>query len=66
MNAMKLEIHTLVGQHTWEAVVCPRDKRVLKGTWAFKLKRLPDGTAYRYKALASALEGTCKQWALIF
>ena len=50
INAMKLEIQTLVGQNTWESVSRPKNKPVLKGTWAFKLKRLPDGTAYRHKA----------------
>jgi hypothetical protein len=50
INAMQLEIQTLIGQHTWNVVPRPKDKRVLKGTWAFKLKRLPDGTPYRYKA----------------
>ncbi len=48
--AMKLEIHTLVQQRTWVSVPRPKHKNVLKGTWAFKLKRLPDGTAYRHKA----------------
>jgi hypothetical protein len=50
IKAMKLEIHTLVGQRTWESVERPKHQNVLKGTWAFKLKRLPDGTAYRHKA----------------
>ena len=50
INAMKLEIQTLVGQRTWRSVSRPKDKPVLKGTWAFKLKRLPDGTAHRHKA----------------
>ena len=50
INAMRLEIQTLMSQHTWESVSRPKDKPVLKGTWAFKLKRLPDGTPYRYKA----------------
>jgi hypothetical protein len=50
ITAMQLEIHTLMGQHTWETVDRPTGKAVLKGTWAFKLKRLPDGTPYRYKA----------------
>ena len=50
VEAMKLEIATLTGQQTWEIV--PRTGRlnVLKSTWAFKLKRLPDGTPYRFKA----------------
>jgi hypothetical protein len=50
IDAMKLEIQTLISQRTWESVPCPLDKPVLKGTWVFKLKRLPDGTPYRYKA----------------
>ena len=50
IKAMKLEIFTLVQQRTWKSVPRPPDKHVLKGTWAFKLKRLPDGTAYRHKA----------------
>ena len=49
-NAMKLEIQTLVGQNTWETVLRLKNKQVLKGVWAFKLKRFPDGTAYRHKA----------------
>ncbi len=50
LNAMKLEIQTLKSQNTWVTVDRPKDKQVLKSTWAFKLKRLPDGTAYRHKA----------------
>jgi hypothetical protein len=50
ISAMQLEIQTLIGQRTWDTVDRPMHKSVLKGTWAFKLKRLPDGTPYRYKA----------------
>jgi hypothetical protein len=50
LNAMKLEIQTLKSQNTWVTVDRPNNKSVLKSTWAFKLKRLPDGTAYRHKA----------------
>ena len=50
IKGMKLETHTLVGQRTWESFDRPKHQNVLKGTWAFKLKRLPDGTAYRHKA----------------
>jgi hypothetical protein len=50
LKAMKLEVDTLVGQRTWECVPRKKGMNVLKGTWAFKLKRLPDGTAYRHKA----------------
>jgi len=48
--AMKLEVATLIRQKTWLSVPRTPDINVLKGTWAFKLKRLPDGTPYRYKA----------------
>ncbi len=50
IKAMKTEVQTLVEQRTWESVPRPKEKKVLKGTGVFKLKRLPDGTAYRYKA----------------
>jgi Reverse transcriptase (RNA-dependent DNA polymerase) len=40
-EAMKVEI---------DAILCPKDHRVLKSTWVFKLKRLPNGTPYWYKA----------------
>jgi len=50
LEAMKIEVATLVMQKTWTPV--PRDKapNVLKGMWTFKLKRLADNTPYRYKA----------------
>lgn len=47
---MKLEVATLIQQKAWTMVPRPSNKNVLKGTWAFKLKCLPDGTAYRFKA----------------
>ena len=50
ITAMKLEISTLMKQNTWTMIERSKDMNVLKGTWAFKLKRLPDGTAYRFKA----------------
>ena len=50
LTAMQVEIQTLKNQNTWKTVDRPKDKPVLKSTWAFKLKRLPDGTAYRHKA----------------
>ena len=53
LQAMQLEIHTLIGQRTWKYIdrsSVPKGQNVLKETWAFKLKRLPDGTAYRHKA----------------
>ena len=50
IRAMKLEIEQLVALRAWEVVPRPSNQNVIKGTWAFKLKRLPDNTPYRYKA----------------
>ena len=50
IKAMQLEIATLVQQNTWIAVPRTPGLNVLKGTWVFKLKRLPDGTPSRFKA----------------
>ena len=51
-EAMKLEISTLLSQNTWKRVSrsdLPKDCNgkpypVLKGMWALKPKRLPDGS----------------------
>ena len=58
IDAMKKEISQLMKIKTWKAI--PRadvpktsdgkPRTILKGIWAFKLKRLPDGTALKYKA----------------
>jgi hypothetical protein len=55
---MKKEIRQLIKQRTWESI--PRAqvpltsskqrRKILSGTWAFKLKRLPDGSPSRFKA----------------
>jgi hypothetical protein len=57
-KAMELEIRQLLIQRTWNRI--SRDdvptnsngkkQRILPGTWAFKLKRLPDGTPLKFKA----------------
>ena len=47
---MKLEILTLISQKIWSSVPHTAKMNVLKGTWAFKLKRLPDGTVCCFKA----------------
>ena len=57
-KAMELEIKQLMRQKTWQRISrsdVPLDdkgnkRRVLKGTWAFKLKRFPDGTPHKFKA----------------
>ena len=58
LKAMHIEITQLVKQETWQPVarknVPSADdgsrRKILNGTWAFKLKRLPDATASKYKA----------------
>jgi hypothetical protein len=46
IKAMQTEIATFILQCTWETVPCNKDLYVLKGTWVFKLKLLPDDTSY--------------------
>jgi hypothetical protein len=48
MEAMKVEIEALERQNTWISIIHPPTHQVLKSTWVFKLKRLPDGTPHRY------------------
>jgi len=58
VEAMKKEITQLVKQNTWKIVkrdtipLTPSGQKrtILKGTWAFKLKRLPDGSPHKFKA----------------
>ena len=58
VEAMKKEVSQLIKINTWKTIsrnAVPKDKNgkdrtILKGTWAFKLKRLPDGTPSKYKA----------------
>ena len=50
---MKKEIKQLIKQNTWKSVPrssVPKGHPILKGTWAFKLKRLPDGSPSKFKA----------------
>ena len=56
--AMKIEIRQLIQQSTWRSILRSKvpttsdEKRrsILKGTRAFKLKRLPDGPPSKFKA----------------
>ena len=58
LEAMKNEIRQLVKQKTWTAMYRKdvpltnegHKRPILKGTWAFKLKRFPDGTPMKFKA----------------
>ena len=55
--AMKKEIKQLIKQKTWSPLyqknVPPTDddhkRPILKGIWAFKLKRYPDGSPMKFK-----------------
>jgi hypothetical protein len=50
LEAMNKDIHTLIAQKTWKTVPQSEATRVIKSTWVFKLKRLPDGSASKFKA----------------
>ena len=44
------EFQTLESMDAWDVVDRPEGKHVLDGTWAFKLKRFPDGLIKKFKA----------------
>jgi hypothetical protein len=50
LEAIKKEIQTLIAQKTWKTVPQSEATRVIKSTWVFKLRRLPDGSASKFKA----------------
>jgi len=50
IEAMKEEVSNLKRMNTWILVDREPHMKVLKGTWAFKLKRTPDGVAYRHRS----------------
>ena len=58
IHVMKSEINQLLKPKTWERILHSKvsngsdgnPRRVLKGTWVFKLKRLPDGSPLKYEA----------------
>jgi hypothetical protein len=49
-DAMKSEIASLIQQKTWTPIPRAEASRVIKTTWVFKLKCLPDGTPLKFKA----------------
>jgi hypothetical protein len=51
LQAMKIEIASLLQQRTWRSTLRSEAPHVLKSTWVFKLKKLPDGTPYKFKAM---------------
>jgi len=50
LEAMKKEISSLIMQKTWKTVPRSEENNVIKSTWAFKPKRLPDGIPSKFKA----------------
>ena len=52
-QAMVKEICQLLKQKTWQSVLrssVPKVKVILPGTWAYRLKRLPDGAKSKLKS----------------
>ena len=52
-KAMDVEIETLEKMDTWEVIPrseLPAGSRVIPGTWAFRIKRRPDGSLKKFKA----------------
>ena len=59
-QAMRVELNTLINEFDcWEYVPNP-GKNVLPSTWAFKIKRYPDGRVKKFKARFCA-RGDCQQ-----
>ena len=53
LEAMKKEIQQLEAHGTWQVVsksTLPTNANVLPSTWAFKIKRYPDGRLRKFKA----------------
>jgi hypothetical protein len=50
LEAMRIEFTSLLAQKTWKSTPRSLASKVIKSTWVFKLKRLPDGTPSKYKA----------------
>jgi hypothetical protein len=48
--AMEKEVSTLEGMKAWDVVPRQPWMNILPSTWAFKVKRLPDGTLRKFKA----------------
>lgn len=50
IEACKTELDTLTRKGAWEVVDRPKNKHVVSSTWAFKIKRIPDGCIRKLKA----------------
>jgi hypothetical protein len=49
-NAMDEEMATLDANATWELVALPKDKKVIRCKWVYKVKHNANGYVSRYKA----------------
>jgi hypothetical protein len=49
-KACETELDTLIRKDCWEVVDRPRGRPVVSSTWAFKIKRYPDGSMRKLKA----------------
>lgn len=47
---MKKEIDALIKNQTWEVCSPPKNRRILKTKWVFKIKRNPQEESQRFKA----------------
>jgi len=49
-KACEIELETLESKQCWEVVDRPKGRPVVSSTWAFKIKRYPDGSLRKLKA----------------
>lgn len=49
-KAMQDEFQSLIENATWSLVTPPQHRKILRGKWAYKLKRGAQGEVTRYKA----------------
>jgi hypothetical protein len=49
-KACELEYNTLEEKDCWDVVDRPLDRPVISGTWAFRIKRFPDGSIRKLEA----------------
>jgi hypothetical protein len=49
-EACKIELATLERMNAWEIIDRTNDMNVIQSTWAFKIKRFPDGHIKKFKA----------------
>lgn len=47
---MKMEYDSLIQKNTWTLVKLPKDQKLIKNKWIFRLKTKPNGSIDRFKA----------------